>query len=131
MVELTSSDFIGTLPQWGTFAGILTILAGLITVWIKGIPERLRVRIEADTSAAAEWRVIEARVTTKLDACEDGRMRDADTIAAVKDENFRLKIAMSLVLQELESLDPDSATVKKAQAIMVAATGPTRIVEQK
>jgi hypothetical protein len=46
-VSLVSQLGPGTLPQWGTFAAVLAMLAGMVTVWIKGIPERLRVRNEA------------------------------------------------------------------------------------
>lgn len=37
----------GTLPQWGTFAGVVVGLIGLATVYIKGIPERKRANTEA------------------------------------------------------------------------------------
>lgn len=41
-VEVTGE----AVRQWGTFGAIMVVFAGCVTVWIKGIPERLRVRNE-------------------------------------------------------------------------------------
>lgn len=138
MPELGSPEFMGTLPQWGTFIGLLTILAGLLTVWIKGIPERLRSRSEVDRADIAEWRAIEKRVTQELEDCKRDREADAaardratERYAAVENRNFRLEIVTALVLQELERLDPHSDIIKRAQAIMVTVTQTQQAVERK
>lgn len=51
-MQYLQSLSIGTIPQWGMFVTLLTMLAGMVTVWIKGIPARLLAK-----TAAAEQRV--------------------------------------------------------------------------
>lgn len=125
-VAALTPSFLSTLPQWGTFGGVLLILAGLVTVWIKGIPERRRAKSEGESSAAREWAAIEARVNRELDDCKKERSAFIDRVTVVEDENFRLKVAMSLVLGELERIDPESDIVKRAQVIMAAIKSPAQ-----
>lgn len=121
-----ANSYLGTIPQWGTFLAVLSILTGLVTVWIRGIPERLRAKFEGESSAAREWAAIEGRVNRELDECKKERTAFIDRVTVVEDENFRLKVAMSLVLGELERIDPESEIVKRAQVIMAAIKSPAQ-----
>lgn len=58
----------GTLPQWGSFIALMTILAGCITVWIRGIPERFRVRTEARQIEIAEADLIRKELREQIQA---------------------------------------------------------------
>lgn len=56
--------FGGTLPQWITSAGVLTLLAGLATAYIRGWPERRRAKNEAKVIDHTEAETIRAEYQT-------------------------------------------------------------------
>lgn len=113
---------LGSIPQWGTFFSMLVILTGLVRVYINGIPARIQAKSERDTVAAAAWKEIEERVNNELEECK--KQREAVTKRYIKsdNENFKLRIVVSLVLEELLRLDPESDITKRAQAVMHAIT---------
>jgi hypothetical protein len=111
---------IGTIPAWS--------LVGLMVVAIvKMRPLMARIKLERDLSAVGHWERIEERVSKKLEECEKRSEKDARVIKRLDDENFRLKIVTSLLIEALERLDPKSDTIKRAQAVMVAITNASVI----
>lgn len=114
---------IGTLAQVISSGSLLTILACMGLVWVKGIPDRLRVRLDDRSASTREWQEIERRVTGELEECKRHRAKDAETLAVVKEENYRLHIVVALMLQELQQLVPDSDAVRRAQIVLAAVTG--------
>jgi hypothetical protein len=111
---------IGTIPAWS--------LVGLMVVAIvKMRPLMARIKLERDLSAVGHWERIEDRVSKKLEECEKRSERDARTIKRLDDENFRLKIVTTLLLEALERIDPGSDIIKRAQAVMVAVTSASEM----
>lgn len=58
---------LSTVINGGVLLSLLTLIAGGITVWIKGIPDRLRVRNESKTIELSESAAIRAELHTQLD----------------------------------------------------------------
>ena len=126
-------EIAGTLPQWGTFAGVLgllvTALVGLLKhgpQWVQAMNDRARARAAGEDSAAARWKAIEEKVQRELDECRRGREADAAARAAdaeerrrILEENFRMRMVMALLLDEAEQPDPGTATVMKAKALLL------------
>ncbi len=123
---------LGTLPQWGAFLSLLTLIAGCITVYIKGIPERLRVtnegvalkaKIEEDLRGEAAMRFKEfrtevhslrnelAKYVTELTISEASRRRGSDKLSM-------MAFVLKLVMGELRRLDPKSQIVDQAEKLL-------------
>lgn len=119
---------LGTVPQWGTFGCLVAILAAVLRYLperMRAIGERRKAEAEANATAAATWRDIEQRVSAELEECRQGRERDGALLKRVDDENFRMRIVLSMTLDEIEHLDPDSQMVLKAKAIMAVPQAPS------
>lgn len=125
-------ELSGTFPQWGTFLTVLTGLIGLITVYIRGMPERHRVRIEerkidvaAHSTQLQQYadQITEFRkevhgyrnelhvVQRNLEKAESLSRRRGDRIVA-------LTIVVKLVMSELKRLDPDSLILGQAEQLL-------------
>lgn len=118
--------FSGTPPQWGTFASVLALLIVVIKfgpAWMQAMTDRGRARDASAGAAAESWRDIEARVSKELTECRHQREHDAQVIKRLDDENFRLRIVVSMTLDEFERIDPGSQIVLKAKAIMAVPAG--------
>lgn len=82
---------VGTLSQFGTFTLLLILTAGLATVWVKGIPERLRVKNEGkaiDNAEMAGLRREVAEVRGDLKKCE---AECADELRKVHEELWGMR----------------------------------------
>jgi dihydroxyacetone kinase len=122
---LPEIDFGGTLPQWGTFLAALSMLIGLITVYIKGIPDRHRVRIEETQVTGQQYaeQITEFRkevhgyrnelhiIQRDLERAESKARQRADRIVA-------LTVVVKLVMSELRRLDPKSLILEQAEDIL-------------
>jgi hypothetical protein len=117
--------FVGTAPQWATFVISVALLVAVLKVLpalIRALNERSRDKAAAaaagEATASAEWRELEGRVSNELAECQRAREFDGRHMKRLDDENFRLRIVVSMALAELEKLDPGSQILLKAQAIM-------------
>lgn len=121
-----------TIPQWGAFGSLLGILGLALTAWVKGIPERLRVKNEReaqDTKAASEirdeyaLRYKETRlevhalrnelqvVRTELSQSQAKSMRRGDKL------NMVLFI-LRMVMDELSSKDQGNKVLAQAKTLL-------------
>jgi hypothetical protein len=122
----------GTIPQWGAFGTLLVLLALALTAWIKGIPERLRVKNEReaqDTKAASDirdeyaLRYKETRlevhglrnelqiVRAELAASQTKSMRRSDKL------NMVLFI-LRMVMDELQAKEPKNKVLAQAVKLL-------------
>jgi hypothetical protein len=129
---------LGTLSQFGTFVGVLAIVAGMVTVWIRGIPERRRVENEAramDIDEAEKIRTDYAQqirdfrkevhgyrndlqnMEARLSQSESTSRRRSDVI---KDMMFIIR----LLISELKRTEPQSIIVGQAEAMLARMDVP-------
>jgi uncharacterized membrane protein YccC len=122
----------GTIPQWGAFGSLLGLLAMAVTVWIKGIPERLRVRnegvalqakIEEDLRGEAALRFQEFRnevhdLRNELQAMSS-RLSSSETTSRRRADKLSMMIfILHLVMSELRRLDKDSEVLQRAEMFL-------------
>ncbi len=131
MPEVTGLP-LGTVPQWGAFASLLAILAGCVTVFIRGMPERGRVANERKTIDMAEMDKILADYAEQVKAFRievQGLRNDlhgavAELLASDKISDQRsnwindMMFIIELLIAELERLDPKSLIVKQAKGML-------------
>jgi hypothetical protein len=131
MISLFGLPF-GTLSQIGSFVALVGLFAGMVTVWIKGMPERSRVANEArqlDINEAESLRVDYAKqirefraevhgyrndlakMETRLSQSERTSSRRSDVI---KDMMFIIR----LLISELKRIEPKSVIVGQAEAMV-------------
>src|SRR5687768_16702983 len=113
----------GTLPQWGMFITLLMILAGMITVWIKGMPERKRADNESAKLRGEQYadQIKDFRdevhgyrndlhiLQTRLNKAESASRLRADRIT-------NMTFIIRLLISELRRIDPNSIIVAQAEA---------------
>ena len=113
------------LPEWGLFFTGLSILAGLITVYIRGIPDRRRVELEEKSMTGQQYaaQIAEFRkevhgyrnelhvVQRDLERAESKSRQRGDRIVA-------LTIVIKLVMSELRRLDPQSLILTQAEDLL-------------
>jgi hypothetical protein len=118
-------QFGESFPQWGTFVAALTMVIGLITVYVRGMPERHRVRNEEKKlrddhliTQIAEFRKEvhgyrnELQVVHReLEKSESRARRRADRIVA-------LTVVVQLVMSEIKRLDPNSLILAQAETLL-------------
>lgn len=139
---------VGTLPQWGTFLGVIAGLIGLATVYVRGIPQRVRANSEANQATNADYlKQIEGfradvhsyknevmglqgqlrKVEAALLRAESGSRLRADRIT-------NMTFIIKLLISELRRLDPNSIIVAQAEALLLqmeAAELPITSAETK
>jgi hypothetical protein len=129
----------GSVPQWGAFGSLLIILGLTLRVWVKGIPERLRVKneatslhakIEEDLRGEAAKRFKEFReevhglrndvmsLSGRLTKSESTSKRRADKLSM-------MALILRLVMGELRRIDPDSEVLKQAEILMAQVLNET------
>lgn len=148
----------GTLPQWGT---LLAVLGGLLAWWIKGMPERARVKNEAtvieDTEAArirAEYTALNklaredihklrnelAQVNAEQRKCGQALAEAHAETRSYKDDMSTLLFLIRLLVSEVKRLDPspDNIIIQQAEMMLeelerkrAAATPSQSAVEVK
>lgn len=116
---MTVDTLWGTIPQWGTFASVNVVLVGLLTVWIKGVPDRLRAKTNDYTAALEQWKILEERINNELIKCLGENKELTNRVTVLERRDLRMGVALSMVLRELERLDPDSDIVKRAMAVLL------------
>ncbi len=130
---------LGTLPQWGAFLSLLAILMGGVTVYIRGIPDRLRVRNEARQIEIDEaelirsdyaQQIVEFRkevhgyrnelhaVALRQNSTEKA-LTEAQRISRQRSDRINnMMFVLRLVMSELRRLDPSSVILKQAEAML-------------
>lgn len=122
----------GTVPQWGAFLSLLAILMGAVTVYIRGIPERLRARNEADKikiDAAEKIRTDYANQIRDFRAEVHGYRNDLHVITARlatseatsrhrADKLRMMAFIVRLVLEELRSINPNNKVIGQAEDLL-------------
>ncbi len=129
---MLNSVATGTLPQWGAFLALLTIIAGGIKVWINGMPERARVTIEAATVAAGiedklridtnerlkEFRMEVHGLRNELHAV-NGELRTAIKESTRREDKLNMLLfILSMVMDELHAKDQDNVTLAQAVTLL-------------
>lgn len=82
----------GTFPQWGTFLTALATLTGLITVYIKGMPERMRAGTEAKVAEAEGDSKLRAELLERI-ARQDAKIDAQDLLITKEREDCHRQIA--------------------------------------
>lgn len=122
----------GTVPQWGAFGSLFALVVMALVAWIKGIPDRLRVKnettaltakIEEDLRGEAAERFRDFRTEVhalrnelaaaraELDQAAAKSMRRADKL------NMVLFI-LRLVMDELASKEPGNKVLAQARLLL-------------
>ncbi|HWT12307.1 MAG TPA: hypothetical protein VN231_06110 [Allosphingosinicella sp.] len=129
MPDFLPLPMTGTAAQWSA----VTLLLAILVAVLRYLPERSRAETErkrartaAEDAAAERWRDIEARVSRELEECRRDREHDAAHRQRIDDENFRLRVVITLLIDEVERLDPQSQVILKARTILtVPPASPT------
>lgn len=122
----------GTVPQWGAFGSLLALLVLALTAWIKGIPERLRVKnettslqatIEEDLRGEAAERFKEFRKEVHDLRNELAAARAELDLAAAKslrrgDKLNMLLFILRLVMDELSEKEPANKVLAQAKQLL-------------
>ncbi len=129
---LNLSHIGGSFVDWGIFASLLTIVMGGITVWIKGMPDRGRVQNERKVIDLGEMAQVIANYEVTVKGFRDEVHGLRNELQAVRGELLAsdkvgdqrhnwisdLMFIIDLLISEVERLDPKSATVKQARAML-------------
>jgi hypothetical protein len=128
---------LNLILQGGILSTLLILVAGIITVWIKGMPERMRVALEhraiAATEAAQrfkEWRnevhalKNELAIVAAKQAGCDKALSEAHAInRANKGQTNTMLFIIRLLISELKRLDPQSIIVRQAEETLAHMQG--------
>lgn len=109
---------VTAIQAWGPLAGMLAIVAGLITVYIKGIPARLLAKDAGDATLRGEEKGLREYLSAELLKCKQANDEVADKLQTVENRNFQLTIVVAMLLTEHLAHDPDSHIVKRAKAVL-------------
>ncbi len=122
----------GTVPQWATFAALLTIIMGAVTVYIRGIPARMLARNDGDKIKIDEAEKIRTDyseqikefrlevhgyrnelhvVSARLATSEATSMRRGDKLSM-------MAFVVRLVLDELRRLNPHNQVIEQAETLL-------------
>lgn len=115
----------GTFPQWGMFVSLLGIIAGGITVFIKGIPQRVKANSDARHADHADYasQIKEFRdevhgyrnelhlVLNRLSLSESTSRRRGDRIK-------NMLFVLRLVMGELRKHDPKNSILEQAETML-------------
>ena len=114
-----------SLPQWGSFIGIISGLIGLAIVYIKGIPSRIRANSEAKQADNADY---SAQIKDFRDEVHgyrndlhllQARLAESETASRFKAVQItNMTFIIRLLITELQRLDPQSFIVKQAETLL-------------
>lgn len=130
MPEITFNP--SAIAQWGSFGSLFGIFVLALTTWIKGIPERLRVKnesvalqakIEEDLRGEAAHRFQEFRdevhgLRNELQVMSSRLSKSETTSRRRADKLSMMLFILHLLMTELRRLDPDSDVLKQAEALL-------------
>jgi hypothetical protein len=128
MIELFGLQ-LGTVFQGGTLAAMLVLLAIVARAYIVGMPERRRAANEGkviDNAEVAlrfkEWRAEVHAMKNEL-ALVQARLHQSDAQRARNKDRFNMVLfILRLVMAELRRIDPESAVIKQAEALLGQVT---------
>jgi hypothetical protein len=135
-MEVLMNAIPGTVPQWGTFATVLLILAGIVAAWVKGMPDRKRAdneekKISGDQYSeqmeqyAEQIKEFREEVHGYRNELQIVRREAADAERESSrrgDHITNLTFIVRLLMSELERIAPDSIILKQAEALMLQLT---------
>lgn len=108
---------------------LAALVSGALVWWIRGMPERKRVGIDESKALFDEWHQLKESVDKKLGEveqelinCHRERTLYVQQISRLNEENFRLRLVVTLILDEIAKLDPESTIAAKARVIMATPT---------
>lgn len=136
---------LGTLSQVGTFGVLLVLLAGIVTVFIKGIPERLRVQNETKQIEMTEAEALRSEYTKLNDQARkdihdfreqlqtmqakqyfsDRKLLEAATVQRQDRADMdTMMFLIRLLISEVKRLDPtpDNAIIAQAESVLAHLT---------
>lgn len=115
----------GTFPQWGTFAGVLALVAGGIVAFIKGMPERTRADTEANKVRGEQYAEQIKDFRDEVHGYRNDlhimqiRLTKAESASRLRaDRITNMTFIIRLLISELKRLDPDSVIVGQAEALL-------------
>lgn len=118
----------GTLPQWGSLVGIWGLFASIITIWIKGKPDRQRAdnegrKIDNDAHAASrrDDRADVERLTERMDRQDEEIQEAKESCRTLKVQVAQLHFALRLAIAEIEAGMPQSRVPSQIQHLLAAA----------
>lgn len=100
----------GTLPQWGTFLGVITGLIGLVVVFVKGIPDRKRAANEGTTAESQASELQFKRMGEEMDRLT-ARVETLEKTGAAKDT----------LIAELTALKLEALAERAAERVLNTA----------
>jgi hypothetical protein len=112
------SPLISAVQAWGPLVGVLAIMAGLVTVWVKGIPARMLAKSAGDATLRGEEKGLREYLNQQLASCRNDNAKITEKMTVVENKNFQLTVVISMMLSELLTIDPDSPLVKRAKAVL-------------
>lgn len=114
------------------FPLLTAIVSGVLVWWVRGMPERKRAAIDENKAIFAEWHALKTTIEDELRKCHGEREVYLKQVTRLSEENFRLRLVVTLILEELGKLDPDSDAAAKARVIMATPTSvPDAPTEQR
>ncbi len=139
-IPIISQMDTGTLPAWGAFLSLLAILMGAVTVYIRGIPDRFRVKNEARQIEINEAELIRADYAKQIadfrtevhgyrndlqavmgkQAETEKELERARSVSRQRSDRINnMMFIIRLLISELRRLDPTSIIVKQAEAMLL------------
>jgi hypothetical protein len=123
---------LGTVFQGGTLAALLILLAGVATVFIRGIPDRLRVQnegrsadVKAETALRDEYaeRYRETRkevhgLRNELSAALADLYQSNNMRTRTRDRFNMVLFILRLVMDDLRHRDPESPLLRQAEGLL-------------
>lgn len=120
------------IAQWGSFASLFGLFILALTTWIKGIPDRLRVKnetvalqakIEEDLRGEAAHRFQEFRdevhgLRNELQVMSSRLSKSETTSRRRADKLSMMLFILQLLMTELRRIDPDSPVLKQAEGLL-------------
>lgn len=136
---------ISTVQAWGPLVGVIAIMVGLVSVWIRGIPARLLAKNAGDATLRGEERGLREYLNAELAKCkaesdalgekvkaqdrrhkqdmEDRDEQHARDLKIRDDKIFQLGVVAAMFLRKELIDDPDSDLVKRAKAVLELTIG--------
>lgn len=139
MTQALSLLTSGAFPLWGIFVVAVITLAGMVTAYIKGVPDRQRAATEATkvtgdqhAEQIKELREELRRLTGELHSYVNDLQIMGIRLNKSESESRRrgdlitnMTFIIRLLISELRRLDPNSVIVAQAEALMAQMTAPT------
>lgn len=126
MVSTPQHDIVGIPIGWGAVFSIINLLLGgsAIVAWIKNRGAWRKIALDADEQLRSEmWKDIEALKKSK--EVQSQRMTRAEAqIAGQTIQIGQQRFVLTLVIEELERIDPGNSVARQARALLLNILPP-------